>query len=167
MKLDQIAYAVYDDEEESRLKRALGLADKEWIRDYVIAESVVHFPDTGRQLKIERQTAILQFNYDLGIELEILRYTNMHESFNILSPMAWMNGGESLFISHQGFHLEEGEDFPTMDGFPLVQETWTKSHTSDFLNNPQSRGYGRTYHYRIHQLSPGTVVKFIKRIEPK
>jgi len=160
MKMDQIAFACSDELQAVKVKLALDLADKSWIKDVVTALSEVLLPN-GERLRAQN-VAELQFNYDLGIELEILRYVsgpNWHQS----SPLNL----NRIFTSHSGIHLEDGEEFPDMNGFPLVQETWTLSHTAPYLTKLGSPGYGRKYHYRIHELSPGSYVKFIRRVLPQ
>jgi len=156
VKLDQTAWACIDAAAELRLKTALGLDRAEWVHDTVTTQSILNETDTVENV------ANLQFCYALGgHEIEILRYVS-GRSWHDEHPLR----GQDYYQSHTGFHLDDGEDFPVMKGFPLVQESFTLSHTSDFLTNPQSRGYRRRYQYRIHELAPGTYVKFIKRIEP-
>ena len=112
----------------------------------------------GREAVINE--AYLQFNYDLGIELEIIRYTNgdnWHSPFGSANPMP--------FISHVGIHLDAHEPMPELPhGCRLAQETFTISHTSEYLT--KGAGAGRKYHYRIFELAPQTYIKYIKRIEP-
>lgn len=151
MKIDQIAFYAKDDDEASRLKKLLGLENAEWIEDVVTANSSVWGS------RYEKNQAILMFNYDLGIELEILRYVagpSWHDTYENLHH----NKGLS-FISHVGIHLEDGEEFPEMPLCKLAQETWTINHTSPYLVQN-----GRTYHYRIYEVSPDTYIKYIKRI---
>jgi hypothetical protein len=155
-KIDQIAFYCLTAEAEERVKQGLGLLDRPWIRDTVTARSRVK-AHNGNWLQVYSQRAELQFNYDLGIEVEILRY---------IEGASWLDHGifaglVGPHISHIGAHIQH--DFPEC-AFPLVQETWTESHTSDFLTNPNSEGYGRRYHYRIHQIGPATYLKFIKRV---
>jgi hypothetical protein len=152
MKTDQIAYYCSNSRSEEFLKRSLGLADKEWIRDTVTGMSSVW----GGQP--QKNIGELQFNYDLGIEVEILRYTSgpfWHESVNFSSEP---------FISHVGAHLEDGEEFPAFAGCRLAQETFTVSHTSEYLTTGAAAG--RLYHYKIFELRRGNYFKLIKRIHP-
>lgn len=167
MKIDQIAFYAASDEEAARIKSQFKLTNAEWIKDTVTARS--HIIDIGW---VEEQVAELQFNYTLGIELEILRYIkgpSWHHSNPLLVPE--FSKGHKIwnvpsFISHVGIHLEDGESFPKMADCKLVQETLTKSHTSDYLTQPDSPGYKRTYHYKIFELSPGSYIKYIKRLHP-
>lgn len=149
--LDQIAHYAHNPDQADGIKRLLGLQDKEWIQDHVAGRVVVFNALKGRS------TALLQFNYDLGIELEILTFTG---------GLHWHMGedhfeGGQPFLSHHGIHLDEGEPFPAIDA-PLVQEMWTETHTNPYLVER-----GRHYHYRIHDCRPtlGVYLKFIKRIE--
>lgn len=151
MKMDQIAFACFSAEAAERVKASFGLQDKEWIKDRV------------EGIGTHRNIAELQFNYDLGIELEILRYVK-GPSWLTASPIL---SGHLPFISHVGVHLDDGEEFPEMKGCPLVQETFTLSHTADYLTRPGSPGFGRKYHYRIHEIGPGSYIKYIRRIHPK
>lgn len=153
MKIDQVAFYARSEDEANRIKAQFGLLDAQWIRDTVTARSIVRGSE-------HQNVAKLQFNYDLGIELEILRYTsgaNWHE----LNPLAVNDS----FISHIGIHLEDGEEFPVMEHCKLVQETFTISHTAEYLTTGPAAG--RKYHYRIFELSPGSYVKYIRRIHPK
>lgn len=162
MKMDQIAFYASNDVTRDNIKKLFGLSDAEWIKDVVTAKSL--FPDGTFEINV----AELEFNYCLGIELEILRYTsgrNWHSvgrSYqNPLSQKDYTPG----FISHIGIHLDDGEEFPKMEGCPLVQETFTESHTSEYLTT--GAGKGRKYHYRIFQLSPGSYIKYIRRLHQK
>lgn len=167
MKIDQIAFYAKSVDEVDRIKTALGLSGAKWIIDEVTAKSL--FPDGHWEVN----KGVLQFNYDLGIELEILTYVEgRHWAMDskIQYSAIFEQKGNPLwslpmFISHVGIHLEDGEPFPAeMNGCPLVQETFTISHTSEYLTT--SEGAGRLYHYRIHEMVPGTYIKYIRRIHP-
>src|SRR5262245_1673028 len=156
MKMDQIAYLVSSREDADMLKTRLGLDKSAWLEDIVTARSWVWSSRGTKEKQIN--IAQLQFNYSLGIELEILRYLsgpNWHAARN---PSA-----SRFAISHIGVHLDDMEDFPKAPGV-LVQETWTQKHTSEFLTT--GPGKGRLYHYRIYEVSPGSYIKYIKRIRP-
>jgi hypothetical protein len=157
MKIDQVAFYCPTFEGEQRIKQGLGLLDKEWVRDEVTARSRV-LGGNGTWIEVEPQVAELQFNYDLGIEVEILRYLNGMSWHDFSANAEYI----AARMSHVGMHVDE---FPETI-FPLVQETWTKKHTNEFLTNPNSRGYGRLYHYRVHHMGIGAYLKFIKRIDP-
>lgn len=168
MKIDQVAFYAKTDEEAERIKALLGLKDKTWIEDLVTAKSL--FPDGKWSINKGK----LLFNYDLGVELEILTYVEgRHWAIDVDHPnyvVGYNQKGNPLwsmpsFISHIGIHLEDGEPFPEMEGCTLVQETFTVSHTSEYLTTGD--GAGRLYHYRIFELQPGAYIKYIRRIHPK
>lgn len=154
MKIDQCAFYAHTNEDADRIKEQFGLLGAQWIRDTVTARSKVI--GNGERENV----AELQFNYDLGVELEILRYVD-GPSWHLTNPLS----KNSSFISHIGIHLEDGEPFPEMRHCIMVQETFTLSHTAAYLTTGPAAG--RKYHYRIFELSPGSYVKYIKRIHPK
>ncbi|MCI0552903.1 MAG: hypothetical protein L0287_18280 [Anaerolineae bacterium] len=152
MKMDQVAFYCGSVEAEDMIKRSFGLLYGSWTYDTVRSESIIE--GSAGKSDLIPQIAILQFNYGLGIELEILRYIegrNWHDNLGL-------NERTGLpFLSHIGIHLNHDEDFPEMLNWDLVQETWTRSHTNKLIQ-------GRTYHYRIFRSKVGTYVKYIKRI---
>lgn len=153
MKIDQIAFYAPTDEHADQIKAQFGLIGANWIKDTVTAKSYVY--DGPAAINV----AELQFNYDLGIELEILRYIegpNWHTS----NPVRSMS--LKPFISHVGIHLADRDDFPAMQHCKLVQETFTQKHTSEYLTT--GAGAGRKYHYRIFEMSPGSYIKYIRRL---
>jgi len=148
MKMDQVAYYCSNDEAERQIKNLFGLLEAAWVCDTVTATSYVR--GEGPAVNV----ANLQFNYDLGVELELIRYTkgpNWHDPIMRHRP----------FISHIGIHLDDGEDFPTISS-KLVQETFTISHTSHYLT--KGAAAGRKYHYKIFEIAPGNFIKYIRRI---
>jgi len=163
MKIDQVAFYAATQAQSDAIKAMLGLTQEEWVTDTVTARSIVNGVDG-------QNVGELQFNYSLGIEVEILRYIeglSWHNS-NPLAGNAFTRGIlKAPFISHVGIHLDDGEPFPEMIGCRLVQETFTISHTGQYLTDPRSPGYGRKYHYRIFELSPGSYIKYIARVHPK
>lgn len=155
MRLDQTAYYCNVQQATDYLKEILGLTNEPWIKDTVTARSSVF----GRPFT--KNVAQLQFCYTHGgHEIEILRYISgphWHERTTYKEP----------FISHIGFHLDDNEDFPEIDGRGkntccLVQETFTENHTSEYLTT--GAGRGRLYHYKIFQVQVGVYHKFIKRV---
>jgi hypothetical protein len=146
-KLDQIAFFAKTDEDELEIKRRFGLEDADWIEDHVLARGVV----LGKQA--ENQAKLL-FNYDLGIELEILRYTAGPAYTDVFI--------EPGMLCHIGFHYSGEGDVPTFD-VPIVQQVETVSHTNEYL-----RGIGRHYRYTIYDtwIEHGAYMKVIERIEP-
>ena len=156
MKIDQIAYYCATSHEADEVKSDLHIKNDAWIKDTVTAKSRVY-----KNNKVINcvNIAELQFNYQLGIELEIIRY---------ISGEHWHP--EPLFrkfISHIGVHLDDDEPFPVLRFSRIVQETQTISHTSQYLTDPKSPGYKRLYHYRIHEMAPGNYIKYIRRIHPQ
>lgn len=150
MKITQLAYYCSTTRAEDYVKRMLGLADKEWIRDTVTGMSSVWGADP------KQNVGELQFNYDLNIEVEILRY--------ISGPFWHQNVVFSAepFISHVGAHLDDGEEFPAFAGARLAQETFTQSHTGEYLTT--GAGAGRKFHYKVFELRRGNYFKVIRRI---
>lgn len=166
MKIDQIAFYCSTTQAEKDVKEFFGLEDAEWIHDRVTAhssfgESIQHFNSELAGIPPSVNIAELQFNYDLGIELEILKYTS-GPSWHWTNPL---NKGIP-FISHVGIHIDNVNEFPSDSKFPIVQETFTTSHTSEYLTKEGSPGYRRKYHYRIYEMSPGSYIKYILRINP-
>jgi len=152
-KLNQIAYATKTVEARNTIKRLLGLEGADWVKDTV--EGTVMIPG----LRPALSTALLEFNYDLGIEVEILTYLKGPNWHALRRDWADL---PPTFLSHQGIHVEE---FPRrFDGPPLVQEMVTTQHTNPYLIEKK-----RTFHYKIYDTRPtlGIYTKFIKRIEPK
>src|SRR5574339_553545 len=97
MKADQIAYYCATREDSDDLKRKLGLAADAWIEDIVTAKSWVWNKRKSKEKLIN--IASLQFNYQLGIEFEIIRYLsgpNWHQTRNDLY------GRNERFFSHVG-----------------------------------------------------------------
>lgn len=158
MKIDQIAFYCSTDEQADQIKAQFGLTDAQWIKDTVTSISKVW--DVQEQSNV----AELQFNYDLGIELEILRYIR-GPHWADPAQLLYSSGFKVPFISHVGIHLEDGEEFPAMEHCKLVQETWTIKHTAKYLT--EGPAAGRKYHYRIFELSHGSYIKYIRRIHPK
>lgn len=151
MKIDQIAYYASNQKCEDYIKDLLGLKNEPWIKDTVTGMSSVW----GKPMA--ENVGELQFNYSLGIEVEILRYVkgpNWHDEVQF---------AKEPFISHIGAHLEDGEDFPTTFlGRRVAQETFTKSHTSDYLTT--GAGRGRLFHYKVFEINRGNYFKVIRRI---
>lgn len=159
LKIDQIAFASYSDDNETAIKAKLGLADAEWVEDEVVAEGFVYpsgYSKTNR--------AKLLFNYDLGIEVEILRYL---DGDNYLQSQLI----PACHVCHIGYHLEKGKTLPDMRlgsgikhtfDFKIAQQVETKSHTNQFLIDT-----GRRYRYTIYDAKRffGTNLKVIERLE--
>lgn len=148
-KLDQIAYISHSELDTQEIKIALGLQDASWVEDEVVATGRV-----GDRQSVTNKARLL-FNYDRGIEIEILQYLEGH------NYAEGIGAGE---IGHVGYHWDgDGSplDFAEQGGV-IVQEVWTKSHTNAYLLKQ-----GRKYHYTIWAV-PGIPVyqKVIERIQP-
>lgn len=151
LKIQQIAIGTrYPGELIENLKK-IGLT--EWAQDTVIAKGEV-FGEEGEN------TAQLNFNYQLGFELEILKYL---EGPNWHQARAPHDGVD--FLSHMGLHVS-AEEMINMKtkmkrlGIGIAQEVYTKSHT-----NPHIKGK-RKYHYVVFDSRDqiGFDLKLIERI---
>lgn len=156
-KIDQVAFAVRTDEGERRIKEMFGLTEAKWIEDEVVAEGYV---GVGNNTSLSTNKAKLLFNYDLGIELEILRYT---EGMNYVDAQHL----PECRLCHVGMHLKDGEALDAADRMgvfkaPIIQRVETRHHT-----NPYLLERGRKYRYTIYDTTPilGTCLKTIERIE--
>ncbi len=149
LRLDQLAYYCSSEEAEAKVKAMYGLQNAVWIKDAVTARGTVN----GKQTV---NVALLQFNSDLGIQLEMIKYRAGDHWLR-----HFVGKREEPFVAHVGVHLNCAE-WPKAPG-KLVQEVKTISHTAEHLTIGAQAG--RRYHYRIYQLSDTSCVKFIKRIE--
>lgn len=140
MKCDQIAYYAHNAAQALAIKQTLGLVNEQWVVDDVIGRVRI-----GDNFDFEDELSYgrLEFCYKFGAEIEILHYTagpNWHATFTsdyrALKP----------FVSHIGYHLDDGEDWPFIDA-KIVQEMLTVSHTNEYV---VSRN--RTYHYKIFEI---------------
>lgn len=161
MKLDQIAYYCRTAEAEAKVKSLLGLTDAPWVKDTVtslVSVWPVNRSATEMKLRASMNVADLQFCYKLGMEFEIIRY---------IEGPHWLDcfaSNPEPFVAHVGLHLDDGEEFPAMDGCRIAQEAFTMHHTAPELNDGPMAG--RKYHYRIFELSPGNFIKYIRRRYP-
>jgi hypothetical protein len=148
MKIDQIAFNTKNPLALMTTFQAMGLT--EWHHDVVKASGEVYGNFASNR-------AELHFNYQLGIELEILHY---QEGDN------WLRGGREKDLSHLGCHIETEEEVNAIKekmkglGIGIAQEVYTTSHT-----NPVIAGK-RKYHYVIFASKPfiGFDLKIIRRI---
>lgn len=143
--LDQVAYISHSEADTRAIKEQLGLQDAEWVEDICVASGTVRgLPGTN--------TARLLFNYDMGVEVEILQYL---DGPNYASQL---NSGR---ICHIGIHDDGTGSVPT---FPatVVQQVVTETHTNPFLLET-----GRQYRYTIYDTlnTLGVYTKVIERIE--
>jgi len=156
MKLDQIAYYAHNEAQVASIKTAFGVEDAEWVEDIATGNVVATSCLTG-QIESGISKGHLRFNYSLGIELEILTY---------LEGPHWHSGkidfGRGVpFLSHLGFHMDEGERPPenVLSTGLLVQTMDTTEHTNDYVNSR-----GRKYHYEIYKMPSGPDLKYIWRV---
>jgi hypothetical protein len=164
LKIDQLAFLARSDEDEAAIKKQLRLADAEWVEDEVVARGYVRGKHLGENSgrRESENTAKLLFNYDLGLEVEILRYTdgpNYGDVGNV----------KSCTLCHIGAHVEKGMALP--EGLqswtvasPMIQQVETQSHTNPFLKET-----GRKYRYTIYDTKEllGVYFKVIERLESK
>lgn len=144
-KIDQIAYISHSEFDTNAIKEQLGLQDADWTEDICVASGTVRDqPGTN--------TARLLFNYDMGVEVEILQYL---EGPNYASEIL---GGS---ICHIGIHHDGAGDVPTFPG-GVIQQVVTETHTNPFLLET-----GRQYRYTIYDTFDilGVYTKVIERIE--
>ena len=144
-KIDQLAFISYGKSDTRAIKAQLGLKDAEWTEDICVASGEVRgVPGVNK--------ARLLFNYDMGIEVEILEYL---EGPNYASGLT---GGR---ICHYGIHADSEGEVPTFDA-PIIQRVKTHEHTNQFLLDT-----GRRYRYTIYDTlnTLGVFTKVIERIE--
>ena len=152
MKMNQIAFYCATDEQADLVKRKFGLQDAVWSHDTVTAEVRV-WRDRDMVPWVGKNVAALQFNEDMGIQLELIRYTEgLH--WCMYHPAYDINGVET-YIAHVGIHIGEHDWPPHLNDVKLVQQAMTRHHAA--FND-------RTYEYRIYEFAPGSYVKYIKRI---
>lgn len=160
-KCDQIAFYAHNEQQADAIKMMFGLLSAEWKQDEVAGQVTVA-RSAGGELINGLSRGLLQFNYDLGIELEILTYTSGPNWHDVNTPDF---AGGLPFLSHIGFHLpDEGEMLNELGSdAPCVQEMFTLSHTNPYLIEKERR-----YQYRIFDTRPvnGVYTKLIRRIEP-
>lgn len=144
-KIDQLAFISHSEKDTAAIKRELGLENAEWTEDICVASGEVRgAPGVNK--------ARLLFNYDMGIEVEILQY------------LEGPNYAEHLLagrVCHYGIHATAGQVAPTFNA-PVIQRVKTREHTNEFLLKT-----GRRYQYTIYDTlqSLGVYTKVIERIE--
>lgn len=148
IKIDQLAFCAWTDEDEEAIKSFLKLEKANWIEDTVTARGQVY-----KNMEA-RNTAKLLFNYDLEHEVEILRYI---EGPNYLA-LAEMPGGR---MCHVGSHFIGDGDVPRVDA-PIIQQLVTETHT-----NPFQAENNRHYRYTIYNTYQrlGLFFKIIERLD--
>lgn len=152
LELDQIAFAAHSDEDVENIKRLLRLEKANWIVDEATAKGQV--PGTFYGVPaFGENVARLEFNYDFGIELEILRYLKGHNYLDAFGVTG---------LCHLGCHLRTGCQPPiNLTGIQIVQQVQTTAHTSAYLQQT-----GRKYRYTIYDTRKvlGVFFKVIERI---
>jgi len=146
MKIDQIAFGcatLHDVEYAQQFLKKFGAT--EWSEDHVVASGFVYGEPA-------MNAAHLFFNYQFGVELELLCYT---EGPNWLSRK--LHPGAMIVPSHIGVHVD-AKAMKIESELKIVQEVYTITHT-----NPVIAGK-RTYHYKIFG-TDGHVPFDIKLIE--
>ena len=163
LKIDQIAFLARNDQDEAAIKKQLRLTDAKWIEDEVVAAGYVRGArEAGQPRDVKHANkAKLLFNYDYGIEVEILRYLegpNYGDVGNVTSCQ----------VCHIGAHVEKGADIYSNVPFDfivpaaIIQQVETQSHTNEYLLS-----IGRRYRYTIYDTKQlfGVYFKVIERIE--
>lgn len=146
IKIDQLAFCAWNGDDERRIKSTLGLSDVEWVEDEVIADGEVA-GQPGSNI------ARLQFNYDLGHEVEILQYLDGPN----YCEFAGLIGG---MMCHIGSHYVGEGVVPRLDA-RVIQSVVTRSHTNPFLVEND-----RHYRYTVYDCRDriGIFFKIIERL---
>ncbi len=155
LKIDQLAFISRSTEDTAVIKSNFRLQDADWVEDYVEARGYVRGAERNAT-----NTARLLFNYDLGVELEILQYTDGPNYPDVGKV-------PSCSLCHIGFHVEKGKKIPGalqnwVFAYPMIQQVETQKHTNQFLLDT-----GRRYKYTIYDTRDflGVYLKVIERIE--
>lgn len=156
MKLDQICVYANTEIDVDNAKADLNLSLADWVVDEV--EGDVRVMDRSGYWHYGVSRGVLRFNYDLGIEFELLTYKDGMNWHNLNNRM-WA----PVMFGHCGYHLEKGEPWPEHLEHMLIQEMTTYRHT-----NPEVIRKDRTYNYRIYDTVPtlGHYTKVIRRLGP-
>ncbi len=159
-KFDQIAFYVPDMDAAKKAYRALGCTD--WTDDIVTAQGKIGIvKDSRKQVNV----AHLAFNYQLGIELELIQYKAGNNWHQVGGRVDEVNHCSHPFASHMSWHTEdikvERSAFESK-GLQVVQDVLTLSHT-----NPHLVANGRKYRYIIFDSRNliGFDLKLIQRVE--
>lgn len=147
MKLDQIAFYAHNDGQAREIKKLLGLEFGAWVVDVVVGNVY-----DEKRLHRGKSKGLLQFNYDLGIEVEILTYL---DGWHWHMDKPEFKDGIS-FLSHIGFHMESFEPSRIELNDDIIQVMETISHTNPYLIEKR-----RKYRYEICAGSPSSLLKGI------
>lgn len=157
MKFDQVAFYTGGKSFEAKQEELNRIFDfkEDWIYDQVVAAGFVR----GCAEQAVKNVARLAFNYDHGMEIEVIDYID--------GPDFLFYGPPNGMVSHFGYHCESDRDFATQfarlsQEFQLAQHVITQSHTNEYLIQQK-----RTYEYAIFDTRTihGTYTKIIRRIE--
>lgn len=158
VKFDQIAfYSRNLPRTRALLKVLFGL--DQWVSDIVTGEGLVW----GR--KVTGLKGELCFNYQTGVELELLCYPEGQGWHASRGPLKDLFSSKSIFLSHVGVHVADMAKARLpyeLKGWYVAQEIWTTHHTNPYLVEN-----GRTYHYVVFDSRDiiGVDLKLIERIE--
>lgn len=164
-KFEQIAFYAPDMNLTKSMFSLLGC--REWVNDTVTALGTVGREGSPNQLFDAANVANLAFNYDLNIELELIRYVAGPNWHNHRTPHRVKEDGSAFapFLSHMSYHVEDmaGEKMKYLRaGFHIIQDVRTISHTNPFLKQSN-----RHYNYVIFDTASelGFDLKLIRRVE--
>lgn len=164
-RIEQVAMYVPDMDAAKASYARLGMTT--WHDDTVTGVARVRSGRDRNDFSQRENKALLSFNYDLGIEFELIRYIdgdNWHQQAGRINR----DGScERPFSSHMSYHVEDvdaARRVVAAAGFDVAQEVQTIGHTNPYLIEK-----GRKFHYVVfnsrHLL--GWDIKLIKRIEGK
>lgn len=164
-KFEQIAFYAPDMNLTKSMFSLLGC--REWVNDTVTAKGTIGTEHAPNQLLNAVNVADLSFNYDLRIELELIRYVAGANWHNFRNPHRVNEDGSAIapFLSHMSYHVEDmaGEKMKYLRaGFHIIQDVQTLTHTNPFLQETKRR-YNYVIFDTVSQL--GFDLKLIKRIE--
>jgi hypothetical protein len=143
MKLEQIAFYAHNEEQVETIKDQFGLLTGKWIEDIVEGDVEIHGLEG-----VHNSKAHLRFNYELGVELEILTYLE-GPHWHMTRP-EFLRG--EIFQSHLGIKMQPSDLVGGSTTHPiLMQKMMTRTHS-----NPVLKAEKRTYEYQIYDLTRGT-----------
>jgi len=158
IKVEQLAIATSNPSRLiANLELILGIKG-EWVHDTVTTKGKVGIGAEDD----DKTVAKLAFNYDLGLELEVLSY----QSGPNWLALKGKGMDEQPQISHVGMHVTQEEMHAwkykmAREGFSIIQQVITQEHTNPFLVEN-----GRKFEYVIFDTESalGFDFKIIRRI---
>lgn len=163
-RVEQVAMYVPNMDKAKANYARLGLTN--WVDDTVTGEAKVAY---GGNCKNGLNVAHLSFNYDLGFELELIRYMNGPNWHHANGRIREDGLPYDLlpFPSHMSWHVEDMAASKARileAGFKIAQEVHTINHT-----NPYLMSNGRKFNYCVFETRTllGWDIKLIERIEAK